>query len=884
MSIEPGTSIGPYFIDREIGRGGMGVVYLARDPRLNRNVAIKALPDHLAADPARLERFQSEAKALAQLNHPAVAGIHGLEEADGKHYLILEYVEGESLTERLERDPPSVEEAIELGIRIAVGIEAAHEAGVVHRDLKPDNIRITPNDEVKILDFGLAKMNQETASSSGLSGLSATVTSVHNNQTLPGVVLGTAAYMSPEQARGRSVDKRTDVWSFGVVLFECLTGVSPFAGETASDSIGAVLHKDLDLTLLPADTPSAVRRVLRRCLTRDRNQRYRDIGDVRLELELRDRDAVGPAAAHTPSRRSLWVLAAVGLVAIAGWVFTGLRGTTQAPPARQLALSIPLPPGLEIAGAIDITRDGKTVVFAARDDDEQLIYLRDLDDIALRKVDYSRDGLNPVFSPDGKSIVFQARNRMFRASIAGGPPTQLTNAKWLTADWSEAETIVFSEGVNSPLVRMPAGGGARTPLTTLADNQAYAHVWPQRIAGRNKLLFTVWKAGGGGGAHILDLDSGRIGRLDGSAGDEGWLTPARWSASGHLIFEAGGSGLLVVPFDPDAGVGVVRSEARPLLGGVFSLPSVTRSVFALSEEGTLVYAPGTGRGRRLVWVDADGDVELIVDQEQVNGAILGDNVALSPDGASVLTGGGGDPVVVDLERKLPRSIQGEGNDMNAVWSPDGRRVHYASNRDTRWSVWAVDLGAGAVPELVLQRDENVAPLSIAPNGDLLVRENRVGFGTDLLILPVSGELRSLAATSANEAYGAFSVDGDWVAYDSDVSGRFEVYVTRADGSGSPIQVSTHGGEAPKFGRSGRTLYFRRHRTVLRVGFEDGRPVGDAVQVFAAPDLNVEASYDINADETRMVAIQLDDDAIPTELRVITNFFDVIRAACGAVEK
>jgi len=299
MSIESGTQIGPYFIDREIGRGGMGVVYLARDPRLNRDVAIKALPEHMAEDPARLERFQSEAKALAQLNHPAVAGIHGLEEADGKHYLILEYVEGESLAERLERDAPSVEEAIELGIRIAVGIEAAHEAGVVHRDLKPDNIRITPSDEVKILDFGLAKMNQETSSTSGMSGVSATVTSVQNNPTLPGVVLGTAAYMSPEQARGRSVDKRTDVWSFGVVLFECLTGASPFAGETAGDSIGAVLHKDLDLNQLPADTPPAVRRVLQRCLARDRNQRFRDIGDVRLELELQDRDSGGMAVGGT---------------------------------------------------------------------------------------------------------------------------------------------------------------------------------------------------------------------------------------------------------------------------------------------------------------------------------------------------------------------------------------------------------------------------------------------------------------------------------------------------------------------------------------------------------------------------------------------------------
>jgi len=268
----------------------------------------------------------------------------------------------------------------------------------------------------------------------------------------------------------------------------------------------------------------------------------------------------------------------------------------------------------------------------------------------------------------------------------------------------------------------------------------------------------------------------------------------------------------------------------------------------------------------------------------VEQATLGGNVVISPDGTLVLAGGGGDPVVVDLERKLPLRIPGEGNDLSVVWSPDGRRVYYASNRDTRWSVWAVDLGAGAEPELVLQRDENLMPRSIAPNGDLLVRENRLGFGTDLLIMPASGDVRPLAATASNEDYGVFSVDGNWVAYDSDISGRFEVYVTRADGSGSPIQVSTHGGQAPKFGRSGRTLYFRRHRTIMRVGFEDGRPVGESVEVFAAPNLNVEASYDISTDETRMVAIQLDDDAIPTELRVVTNFFDVIRAAFEPAER
>ena len=875
--------IGPYQIIREVGRGGMGVVHLARDTRLDRDVAIKELPEHFAQDPARLERFEREAKALASLNHVNLAGIYGVEEQDGAKYLVLEYVEGETLADRLDRGALPLDEALELALQIAAGVEAAHEAGIIHRDLKPDNIKLTPEGKAKVLDFGLARADEAGTSSSG-SGDSATMTAAQRTPTMEGAILGTAAYMSPEQARGRRVDKRTDIWSYGVVLYEMLVGASPFHGETASDSIGAVLHKDIDLNLLPAETPTAMRRVLQRCLTRDRDQRYRDIGDVRLELELRDRDAGDVAAARNTSRWALLALAAVALVAIGGWAFTGLRATPQAPADQQLSLAIPLPPGMEIASTIDISRDGKTVVFAAWDDGEQLIYLRDLDDFAMRKVSGSRDGLNPAFSPDGKSIVFQARNKVFRASVAGGPPVQLTNAKWLTADWSEDETIVFSEGVNSPLISMPAGGGTRTPLTDLADNQAYGHVWPQRIPGTSKMLFTVWKAGGGGGAHILDLDSGEAGRLDGSAGDEGFLTPARWSASGHLIFEAFDSGLLVVPFDPDSGGGVTRSEARPLVDGVYSIRGFTRSVFALSEEGTLVYAPGTRSGRRLVWVAADGETDLIVEQKHGERSVLGAGVVLSADDASVFTWGGGDPVEVDLERKLPRHIPIEGRDSRVVLAADGRRIYYASSRDTRWSVWSVGLDAGAEPEMVLQRDENTFPLAAAPNGDLLVMENRVGFGLDLLIMAPSGDVRPLATTSSNEESGAFSVDGSWVAFDSDISGRFEVYVTRADGSGSPVQVSTDGGQAPKFGRSGQTLYFRRHRAVMRVGFDDGRPVGEAVAVFAAPNLAEGYGYDITADETRMVTIQLDDDAIPTELRVITNFFDVIREAVGTAER
>ncbi|MHC4976330.1 MAG: serine/threonine-protein kinase, partial [Planctomycetota bacterium] len=281
--LDPGSSIGPYTIDREIGRGGMGVVYLARDTRLDRDVAIKSLPEHLASDPERLARFEREAKVLATLNHPNVAGIYGVEEVDGARYLILEYVEGETLAVRLDRGDIPPDEAVEIALEIAAGVEAAHEAGVIHRDLKPANIKFDAEGRIKVLDFGLARAEESSSTGSSMSQLP-TITSPAHSPTMAGVILGTAAYMSPEQARGRKVDKRSDIWSFGVVLYEMLTGAGPFRGETVTDSIGAILHKDIDFNSLPPATPSSVRHVIARCLERDKANRYRDIGDAAYDL------------------------------------------------------------------------------------------------------------------------------------------------------------------------------------------------------------------------------------------------------------------------------------------------------------------------------------------------------------------------------------------------------------------------------------------------------------------------------------------------------------------------------------------------------------------------------------------------------------------------
>jgi hypothetical protein len=549
--------IGPYLIVRELGRGGMGVVYLAMDTRLDRQVAIKALPVELASDPARLERFEREARTLAQLNHPNLAGIHGVEEQDGAKYLVLEYVEGETLAEMLDRGPLPVEDAIELAVQIAAGVEAAHEAGVIHRDLKPANIIVTPDGQAKVLDFGLARTDEGGQSSSGALD-SPTMTTPHpqHSPTIAGAILGTAAYMSPEQARGRRVDKRSDIWSFGVVLYEMLTGASPFVGETVSDSIGAVLHKDLDLNRLPPETPANVRRVLDRCLVRDRNLRYRDIGDVRIELERagEHQPVVATARHGVPIA---WLAAAI-FVAIAGvgaaWF---LKPTPPIEPDPPVRLSIPLPEGMEIAGPIAISPNGEIIAFTASDAFGVVrLYTRRLDGYEINEIENSVGAYAPFFSPDSASIGFAARGYLVRVPAEGGQAIRLINTTedFGGGSWGEDDTILYSEVLGSAIKRVGADGRRYDDVTALVPGDGfYAHVWPQYIPGTRKVLFTAWKDSstqGVGGGRILDLDTGEHRRVGFGNSEFGW--PSRWVASGHLILERFWSNeLRVIAMDPD---------------------------------------------------------------------------------------------------------------------------------------------------------------------------------------------------------------------------------------------------------------------------------------------------------------------------------------------
>ncbi len=884
-------AIGPFQIERELGHGGMGEVFLARDTRLDRQVAIKALPAHLSHDPDRLARFQREAKVLASLNHPCIGAIYGLEESNGHQYLILEFVAGETLADRLAAGPIPVEESLGLARQIAEALEVAHEKGVIHRDLKPGNVMVTPDGVVKVLDFGLARTAEGAPSSTNAPSPpdSPTATSPARfalSPTNPGVILGTAGYMSPEQARGKPVDKRSDIFSFGCVLYEMLTGVMPFRGETVADAIGATLHKESDLGLLPPGTPARVRELLTMCLAKERKQRLNDIGDARLAL---DRAVAGrewaSATARAGSTVRRWLVASTALLLIAsiGWVWVVLRPT---PPAVRsgptLELSIPMPKGHEIVGPIAISRDSERIAFTTEDESgESRAYVRALDRPDFIAIPGSRDFRNPAFSPDGRSLVFVGRDGLYRGPVDGGRPNLIIPSRsMMSACVLDDDSIVYSTGVDSPLWRVSPEGGKPAALTDLsAVPGTYAHVWPQPIPGTNKLLLTAWCDGDIGGARITDTQTGAVREIL-TAASPGFTPPARWVASGHLILETWGT-LYAVAFDPDTGGTFDGVERNQVLASVAHLGNATRCVFDVSDSGTLAYVPAEPANKRLVWVHADGTVDHVLDAKDTSGFAMGGNIAISPDGAQALLGGAGDIAVVDLQRGIPRRITfDEGNNLSPIWSADGSRVLFNSNREERWAVWSVAAGGAAKPELVYKGKNSTYVTSVSSESRLCVDEYTADEGINIWVIDSGGKASPLVQTRYDERNGVFSTDGRWVAYQSNISGRDEIYVIGAAAGSQPVQISLGGGGAPKWGPLGTSLYYRVGRSIVRIPMADGRPKGDPERVFKGPILERDRAYSLSPDETKLLAVEIDEESIGDEVRIITNFFDRVRKVAG----
>ncbi len=820
--------VGQYEILREIGRGGMGVVYLAHDARLDRDVAIKSLPDHLASDPGRLERLEREAKTLASMNHPNLAGIYGVEEQDGARYLVLEYVDGETLADRLDRGPLAVEDAIEFAAQIAAGVEAAHEAGVVHRDLKPANIKINSDGVAKVLDFGLARFD-ESGSSSG--GPDAPTVTTPQSLTMAGAILGTAAYMSPEQARGRRVDKRTDIWSFGVLLYEMLVGANPFVGETVSDSIGAILHKDIDLARIPPATPANVRRVLDRCLVRDKAHRYRDIGDVRLELLQPETDPTrGPSRSGLAVRSiviPLLLFATVTGAGLAWW----LKPSAPSAPLPVVEADIPLPAGKRLAHTffpgIAISPDGQSLAFCAGQPEKldgiqemffegQLMIRRLGQPAAVPVSGATGKPWQPTFSPDGSSIAYMSsRSRIARIPVTGGLSTRLVDADGFVwgLSWGDDGRILF--GTAKGLRSIADTGGSVASLTTVESNEA-VHAFPHVLpSGRGTLftvfpsseqpeLLTVW---------VLDGRTGHRRKLIDHASHPQY-------ADGYIVFARQGT-LMAVPFDVDSlsltgdpkpvGIDVVHS-----LYGPNTLSRNSAAQFAISPTGNLAYAQGSvwpEIPRAVAWVDRKGAATELDLQPRAYGS-----ARVSPDGArSLLTvfyAPKGAIWVNDAERGVTRRAYG-GSDLKwGTWGPGEQEITFSNaDADGRWFIGWAEIGETRDPNRPGPLVDASVTFAVEWSPDrqhlICILDRQNSGGTDLAAWSESdGWMRITDTPGIYKGWPTLSPDGKWLAYASDESGRMEVYVRPFLRDGPVVQVTDGGATSPLWSRDGTELFYR----------------------------------------------------------------------------
>jgi Tol biopolymer transport system component len=839
--------IGPYELRSLIGAGGMGEVYLARDTRLGRDVAIKMLPPGVAHDAERIRRFQREARTLASLNHPNIAHVYGVEDTADNGALVMEFVEGPTLADRIARGPVPPDEALPIARQIAEALEYAHERGIVHRDLKPANVKLTPDGSVKVLDFGLAKalapdlsakegsgtFDSPTVCYDGVEGPAAAVDSPGPDPltTRLGTVLGTTSYMAPEQARGRTVDRRADIWAFGCVLFEMLTGRRAFVGNTTSDTVAAILTSSTDVALLPRETPASVRLLLARCLERDPRRRLRDIGEARVLLEdtaagkdapaIRD-EAASPVGRHAGWRPIAWVLAALALVGIAAMV--GMtRRTGGALPPLQADLAPPPQSHFQLRGDMAappvLSPDGSHLAFGATETGRGRLFVRSLAAGEVRALDGTDEATFPFFSPDGRSIGFFAGGKLKRIAVDGGSPLTVCDApNGRGGAWAPDGTIVFSPGFRTALARVRATGSTPEPLTTLDAARHSTHRWPSITAdGRHVVYFAATHVFQSGDANQL-----RIVGLDG--GNDRVLLSAQGSGEvvGPLLLFPRESTLVAQRLDVEQAR--LEGEPRVVASGVLVDSSTWRSVFSVSADRLVLAPSAIGEDSRLTRVDRAGRTLA----EIAAGAPFRD-IRLSPDGRRLIAirGAPGDLWLFDLERGTSSRFTVEPtNEEVALWSRDGRWVFYMTTRseERRGRLYRKDAGGAGQTELLFQTTDrrDIYPTDISRDGSqLLVQIGTSPFLDDSAISVLSlGDTPTLTplVTGPYAVRGAtYSPDGRWIAYTSSESGTPQVYVVPAPGAAATgkWQVSVDSGNSPLWSSDGRELFFVDNASALR---------------------------------------------------------------------
>ena len=876
-----GDTLSHYKVIEKIGQGGMGEVYRAEDTNLSREVAIKVLPEQFTQDPQRLARFEREAKLLAQLNHPNIAAIYGFEHSDSMHFLVLELVPGDTLQERVAKGPLPVEEALDICRQIAEGVEAAHEKGVIHRDLKPANVKVTPEGKVKILDFGLAKAFEAEPPVTDMSQ-SPTLT---EEMTRAGVILGTAAYMSPEQAKGKPVDKRADVFAFGAVLYELLTGERAFEGETITETIAAVLKSEPDWNVLPAATPWRIQELLRRCLTKEPHDRLDGIANVRIEIKLalEEPRSASPGEVTSPTQVPLWQRAIPWTIAVLMTVMAGVGFWSLTRPAPRPITRFPLvlasiPSEQQLIGKgrhfVALSPDGTHLVYVSVDTiyNSQL-YLRPMDQLEATPMRGTEGAREPFFSPDGQWVGFWAEDQLKKVAISGGAPVILCEAKnpW-GASWELDDTIVFGQGLDG-IWKVSANGGTPEVLVTTEGKLAHG---PQILPGGDTVLFTLAPSSGWDDAQIVvqSLETGERKVLINGGKD------ARYVPTGHLVYALQGT-LLAVAFD--LGRLEVTGGPVPMVEGVLDADIRTGAThFSFSKLGSLVYVPGVQESRsELVWVDRQGQaVPLIGNQASFS------HPRVSPDGRTVavqVNRDGRDIWIYDAERGTRVRLTVGGNNSSPVWTPDGERITFASDRSggSRNLYWKPADGSGEA-QVLLTRETSLYPFSWSPDGKTLAFVDWLGFNNrDIWTLSEEGDATPFIATSFNENTPMFSPDGRLLAYVSNESGNDEVYVQPYPGPGGKWPISKDGGADPRWSHDGRELFYLQGQQmmVVTVETEPTFTVGRSELVFEADYqrwIGGEINYDLSTDSRRFLMVKASEQEAQSHIHVVLNWFEELK--------
>jgi serine/threonine-protein kinase len=832
-----GKTLGSFECTALLGKGGMGEVYKAKDQKLGREVAIKVLPEEFAKDADRVARFQREAKLLASLNHNNIASIYGLEESDGTHFLVLELIEGDTLADRLKRGAIPVEESLKLALQIAEALEAAHEKGVIHRDLKPANIKVTPEGQVKVLDFGLAKAFAGEQSEVNLSH-SPTLSEA---ATLQGVILGTAAYMSPEQARGKPVDKRTDIWAFGCVLYEMLTGKAAFQGEDVTEILAAVVKSGVNLDLLPANIHFRIMEAIIRCLQKEQKKRYGAIGEAQYEIEQVLADPSGvfvkPVATAKPRKKLRvgipWVAAAIVLAGVAVWL---LKPAPPPEPKQVTRFEYELPAGQQfnrnVGGVtqyqIAVSPDGSQFVYSTREG----LYLRSMNALDARFIAGTDTGsFLPFFSPDGQWIgcYSQTDQKLKKFPIGGGAPVSLCDTSVLvpSASWGVEDRIVYSD-ITSGIMQVSENGGAAEVLIngSLEDiaKEGFPD-YPQMLPDGRTLLFTNERGSDVADNQIVvqSLQSGERKVLV-----EGGRN-AKYLPTGHIIYELPNNNvnnLFAVPFDLD--------ELKVTGGSISVLEGV--GGFGISNSGTLIYVPqpaitagaigATSSGRTLVWVDRQGKEESLGAAPDAY-----DNPKISPDGTKVAltiaAAGNQDIWIWDIPHKTPTKLTfNKANDNNPLWTPDNKRIVFSSNRNGILGdvYWKSAEGIDEAELLASKPDSGIAPWSFSRDGKILAflefSLSPLGFDIGMMSMEDNREMKGLLKEEHWELEPQISPDGRYMAYQSDESGEGQIYVRSfPDVTKGRWQISNNGGNSPLWSPDGRELFYRNGDETMAVAVE-----------------------------------------------------------------